>query len=109
MKVMIITAVAVATLMSCQSEKDKLIDSKISSIDERLKSIDYDLEDWDRYDELRRRKNTKIWYISSYSGDTVYERPEYTKEEREFMYTLEAKLHYSSELQAEKEHWILQK
>jgi len=109
MKVILITAVAVATLMSCQSEKDKLIDSKISSIDERLKSIDYDLEDWDRYDELRRRKSTKIWFISSYGGDTIYERPEYTKEEREFMGKMEAELDYHSKLQEEKEYWILQK
>jgi len=109
MKVMIITAVAVATLISCQSEKDKLIDSKIASIDTRLESIDYDLEDWDRYDELSRRKSTKIRYISSYSGDTLYEQPEYTEEEREFMYTLEAKLNRSSELKLEKEYWILQK
>jgi hypothetical protein len=109
MKKIIIATIAVSTLISCQSEKDKLIDSKISSIDTRLESIEYDLEDWDRYDELRRRKSTKIRYIGSYSGDTLYEQPEYTEEEREFMYTLEAKLNRSSELKSEKEYWILQK
>jgi hypothetical protein len=109
MKEIIIATVAVATLISCQSEKDKLIDGKISSIDTRLESINYNLEDWDRYYELMKRKSTKIRHVSSYSGDTLYERPEYTEEEREFMYTLEAKLHRSSELKSEKEYWILQK
>ena len=107
MKEMMVAVVAVATLMSCQSEKDKLIDSKIASIDARLELVDYELSDFDKYYELMQRKGEVRRIMDS--GDTLYELPDYTEEERKFMYTLEAKLDRYSQLEEEREFWILQK
>jgi len=107
MKEMIIAAVAVATLMSCQSEKDKLIDSKISSIDARLELVDYELSDFDKYDKLMQRKGEVRRIMDS--GDTLYELPDYTEEELKLIGEIEWKVNYSSQLKEEREFWVLQK
>ena len=92
MKEIIIAAVAVATLMSCQSEKDKLIDSKIASIDARL-DYDISLEDHEYFQKLMER-DVNV---------------EYTEKERKFINIMKAKINYYSQLEEEREFWVLQK
>ncbi len=96
MKEIIIVAVAVATLISCQSEKDKLIDDKISSIDARLESIvesiDLTRDEQDRYLELMGK-----------------DRDSLTDKELELMLTVEAISNRCTQLNEEREYWILQK
>ena len=92
MKKIIIAAVAIATLMSCQSEKDKLIDEKIASIDSQLESIELIEEDFNRYMEILEREDFNP-----------------TDEELEFMAEHDYKSNLHTQLTEKREYWVLQK
>ena len=94
MKEIIIAAVAVATLMSCQSEKDKLIDSKISTIDVELELINLTEADFDSVLLLMNQDTLGL---------------NFTDEEIMFMEEVNYKINRHTQLINERENWVLQK
>ncbi len=94
MKEIIIAAVAVATLMSCQSEKDKLIDSKISTIDAELELINLTEADFDSVLLLMNQDTLGL---------------NFTDEEIMFMEEVNYKINRHTQLINERENWVLQK
>jgi predicted transglutaminase-like cysteine proteinase len=94
MKEIIIAAVAVATLMSCQSEKDKLIDSKISTIDAKLELINLTEADFDSVLLLMNQDTLGL---------------NFTDEEIMFMEEVNYKINRHTQLINERENWVLQK
>ena len=88
----VLLVLSIVTITSCQSEKDKLIDSKISSIDAQLELIELTEDEFDRDLELL----DKDW-------------SDLTDEEKMFMATFEAKVNRHTQLTKEREYWVLQK
>jgi hypothetical protein len=104
MKEIMIAAVAVATLMSCQpNEKELLIDSKISEIDSKISRIEsnFSSKDWEQLKSLQDR------YFKGLTGPT--RKHDLTDEELRLYYDMSSDFKYILELKKERENWVLQK